>query len=130
MVCLESDFIVSFLREKPAAIQKIQQLIGANIPICVSPLTAAELFEGAFSSDSENEIAKVEELLSTMKMLDFDLLAAKKAGEILALLSKKGEKIGDIDSMTAAIALRHGQELITKNERHFAKIKNLKISSW
>lgn len=69
--------------------------------------------------------------LSTFELLEFDLKAAEKAGAVIALLEKKGEKIGDKGELTAGIALRHGETtIITKNKKHFEKIPGLKVEEW
>ncbi len=130
MVCLESDFLIAFLRRNEAAIDKMKILIAGNEELCFTPITATELFQGAAYSKSADAEAKVEELLSTMQLLDFDLLAAKKAGNIIARLSKCGEQIGDMDSLIAAIAIRHNQTILTRNKKHFARIPGAKITEW
>jgi len=130
MVCLESDFLIEFIRKKPEAVSKMVELEKTGQLLSITPVTAAELFEGAFLSKETGSILSLEELLATFQMLDFDLFAAKKAGQLMAGLSKEGQKIGDLDTLTAAIALRHDQALATRNKKHFSKVPGLKIVEW
>ena len=89
------------------------------------------MFECGAADQRHSEMESVERILHALHLLDFDILAAKKAGELLGDLSRKGQKIGDMDTITAGIALRHEQTtLITKNRKHFEKIPNLKIEEW
>ncbi len=130
MYCLETDFLVDLLRKNPAAHAKLEKLAESTEPLSVTPVSAAELFEGAFRSGRPEELLKVEDALFKFKLLEFDLPSARAAGELLFQLSKKGEKIGDLDTLTAAIALRHDQTIITKNKKHYAKIHRLKSQDW
>ncbi len=131
MACLETDFLIDLLRNRPAAIQKLEQLTRDEESLVVTPISATELFECGAADQRHSEMDNVERILHTLHLLDFDILAAKKAGELLGDLSQKGQKIGDMDTITAGIALRHGEtDLITKNKRHFEKIPGLKIVGW
>ena len=130
MVCLETDFLVSFIRQKADAVEKMKSVVGLGKELCITPITATELFVGAFASRQPRDFDKLEELLSTFRVLEFDLAAAKTAGRILFELSKKGAAIGDMDSITAAIAIRHNHCLITRNKKHFSRISSLKTESW
>jgi predicted nucleic acid-binding protein len=130
MVCLESDFIIAFTRKDSAASLKMEALLKQNRTLFITPITAAELFEGAFGSKETGSVIKLEELLSTFQMLEFDFFASKNAGQLMHELSGRGEKIGDLDTLTAAIALKHNQALVTRNKKHFSKIAGLKIEEW
>ncbi len=130
MVCLESDFLVELSRCRPEAILKMRKLVEARKPLFVTPVSATEIFMGAFKSNDPQEFLKTEELLSTLKLLEYDFHAAKMAAELMTDLSKKGEKIGEMDTLTAGIALRHNQKLITRNKRYFSKISGLKLEGW
>lgn len=131
MVCLETDFLIDLLRSRPAALHKLEQLTRDEEHLVVTPISATELFECGAVDQRHSEMENVERILHTLHLLDFDILAAKKAGELLGDLSQKGQKIGDMDTITAGIALRHEQTtLITKNKKHFEKIPNLKLEGW
>lgn len=130
MVCLETDFMVAFLRGNDAAGRKMERLKQVFSKITVTPISASELFFGACKSKRAGALETAKGFLSTLELLDFDLSAAAKAGEILAQLEKKGQKIGEKDSLIAAIALRHKQPLVTRNVKHFSKIPGLEIEEW
>ena len=130
MTCLETDFLVDILRGNRLAIQLLEKLVKGGEPLAVTPVTATELFDGAFRTGKQAEITKVDEIMSNLTLLEFDFPAARQAGELLAALSEKGQKIGDLDTLTAAIVLRHGHVLVTKNKKHFQKIHGLAIETW
>ena len=133
MVCLDTDFLVALIRKDAKALKKFEEIIPRPTYIApkVTPISATELFEGAFKTGKQEEIQKVEDLLSILDMLYFDFEASREAGKLLHKLKKGGEQIGDMDTMIGAIAIRHGEAiLITKNARHFSKIKEIQVEGW
>ena len=52
------------------------------------------------------------------------------AGDLLALLDRRGEPLSLPDVLIAATALEAGLTLVTANTRHFQRIPNLKIENW
>lgn len=130
MVCLETDFLVDYLRENKQALLKLEELLNRNEKITVTPVSLTELFEGAYKSEKEEKITKIEKMATGMEILDYDFFASKKTGEIMAGLNKKGQKIGDLDTLIAGIALRHGEKLITRNKKHFSQISGLEVEDY
>lgn len=130
MVCLDTDFLVGFLRGDRAAEEKMSQLSQLFEQLTVTPVSAAEIFFGAFKSNRKNAAETAENFLSTIEMLEFDLPAARKAGQLIASLQKEGQQIGEKDQLIAAIAIRHNQTLVTRNKKHFPKVPCLKIAEW
>ena len=53
-----------------------------------------------------------------------------KAAEIYADLWKRGELISDADILIASSALVHGLGVVTNNEDHFSRIKDLRLQNW
>jgi len=45
-------------------------------------------------------------------------------------LRKAGNIIDDFDILIGATALVHGLTIVTNNEDHFSRIKNIKIENW
>jgi tRNA(fMet)-specific endonuclease VapC len=65
-----------------------------------------------------------------IRLLEFDEEDAREAGEIRALLERKGTPIGPYDVIIAAQARRRGALLVTANEREFARVPGLKTEDW
>lgn len=130
MPCLETDFLVALNRNQKDAIAKLKALYASGSELTITPISAYELMFGAYKSGSEQRVAHAEEIIKAANMLEFDFYAAKEAGKISHELEKSGGKIGDMDTLTAAIALRHGEEIITRNTKHFGKVKGLGIEKW
>lgn len=90
-----------------------------------------ELASGAHRSIRiETEKQKIEQFLSENSVLDFDAESAFRAGEIEAELEQKGQTIDPEDIMIGAIALQNNESLVTRNVKHFEKIKGLRIEAY
>jgi len=129
MACLETDFLISLIRKDSAAVKKFLELEKKNEPLTVTPITASELFYGAAKSKKPEEKAKVESVLSLLDLLYFDLISARKCGELMAYFDNAG-LIGDLDTLTAGICVAHEEKIITRNIKHYSKAKNLKVETY
>jgi tRNA(fMet)-specific endonuclease VapC len=102
--------------------------------VAVSAITASELLHGVHRADSAVRRGKrehfVETVLRSVPVLPFTLEIAKVHAQLWADLAKSGSLIGAHDILIAATALSHGMTLVTGNQRHFARIENLKLTVW
>lgn len=131
MTCLDTDFIVSLLRENKDALRKFEELEKVQAIMTVSSITAAELVKGAYNSmDPDKEISRVMEYLESLYVLDFDFQCAKTFGRIWNDLKKRGKMINEFDILLASTIINNDEVLLTKNIKHFEKIPELKIKSW
>ena len=99
--------------------------------LAISSVSAYELWYGAErSSDPVRNRHAVNEFLSLLSLIDFDLDAASHAAEIRADLAKAGTPIGPYDVQIAAIARSRGLTVVTGNTREFERIPGLLHSDW
>ena len=70
------------------------------------------------------------EVLSRVTILGFNEKEAVIAGDLLALLERRGEPLSLADILIAASALDAGLTLVTANLRHFERIPHLKVENW
>jgi tRNA(fMet)-specific endonuclease VapC len=57
-------------------------------------------------------------------------MAAVRAAEIYADLKADGSLIGDADILIAATAMVNDLVVVTNNESHFNRIKDLQVENW
>lgn len=87
-----------------------------------------ELYAGApHYRDPASMVTRIEQVLQRLTILLLDRAAAEKYGFLRARLEKKGEILHDMDLMIAACALTHGMTLVTGNEKHFSRIRELPL---
>ena len=96
----------------------------------ISEITLAELKYGVENSFHKRKNAKVlEAFMSEIKVLpifnSLDFYAKEKAR-----LRKSGEIIDDFDLLIGASAVVNKMVLVTNNQKHFKRIKQVRIQDW
>ena len=129
MVCFDTDFLVTFLKEDEKAIGKLEELIEKGLgPGKTTVVNAVELYKGAYRSTNTKEVERVKNLLGMFDMLSLTHESAMLAGEIDAIA--KSNPIGDSDVLIAAIVLASKEVLVTRNKKHFERVPGLQIEGW
>ena len=112
----------------PAVRRRIVQVPMAQL--AVSAVTEGELRYGAARRpDAARLRTIVDEFLLRMTILPWDSEAARHYGQIRAALERKGQPMGNLDTMIGAHALALGAVLVT-NDRAFTRIKELRVEDW
>ena len=102
-----------------------------NIPKSISVITYGELLFGAKKSQSyEKNIAIVYRIKELFPIIDIDKAIIETFSELKANMQKAGTPIEDFDLLIASTALTMNSILVTNNEKHFDRIKGLKIENW
>jgi tRNA(fMet)-specific endonuclease VapC len=94
----------------------------------ITPVTASEVWVGAYFG-SAGELEATRELLDSLTWLSFSRSCARRAGKLQATLMRKGSSLGIADCMIAAIAIEHGEPLVTRDE-DFSKIDELIVQTY
>lgn len=127
----ETCFLIDLLKGKKETIEFLEK---KPIPfLYTTEICVFELIMGAYAlrEKPEDEIMKINALLSKMVVLPVDRKAMIKAGEIAGTLIKKGRQIEDTDCLIAGIALSNGiNEIITRNKEHYERISGIHVVSY
>jgi predicted nucleic acid-binding protein len=91
----------------------------------LSVITVMEVLRGLHKKGAVARVQTYLGQVTTQEVLRFDQDAAELAGRIQGELERSGRPIGRADPMIAAIALRHGLELVTGNTAHYQYIREL-----
>ncbi len=133
MALLDTTALIDLSRSATSAnhqrvIRLIHDLLAKGQLICTSRINEAEFRVGGFlSKDSKRETRKIEALLSTIVILEFDGAAAIRFAEIQSHLLRLGRPTGRADTFIASIAAVNGQTLVTRNPRDFSDIPSLSV---
>ena len=131
MVCLDTSFLVDLVRGSPAAEKKLQYYRDRNEPLTTTAISAAELYEGAYSTRGrKGDLDQVRTTLEHLELLELSLQVCERYGKLTNGLSSRGLPIGDLDIIIASAAIVHRQILLTKNKKHFDRIPGLVAESW
>ena len=122
--------ILSYLIRNPQgkAAKRIAKVGEDNV--CTSIIVAAELRYGCARSGSRRLIEAVEELLSEIDILPFDVPADAAYGMIRTALEASGKPIGGNDLLIAAHAQAIAAIIVTANEGDFKRVRGLKVENW
>lgn len=122
---LDTDVVIDHLRRKKIL---TEQLLNNGT---ISIITLGELIYGAYKS------AYPQKSLITLKedlaILDFEVININEMnvaefGRIKADLEIRGERLDDFDLLIASTALVNNLVLVTRNKKHFKRIKGLKLA--
>lgn len=128
MVCLDTTFLIDLIDRSPVAEKKLEELRDRKERLTTTPINAAELFKGAYlSKDRDKELQRVNTILKIAQLLPVNIEACEKYGQIISELQKKGETIGDMDTLIASIALSHNQQVVTNDVDDFRRVPGLTI---
>jgi tRNA(fMet)-specific endonuclease VapC len=102
-----------------------------NIPKSISVITYGELLFGAKKSHNyEKNLAVVYRIKELFPIINIDKAIIETFSELKANLQKVGSTIKDFDLLIASTALTMNFTLVTNNEKHFNRIKGLKLENW
>src|SRR6266699_3699044 len=131
LVCLDTTFLVDLVRARPEAEKRLLHFLENDERITTTPVNAAELYDGAFSTKSRRtEAERVRGLLEHLELLELSLSVCEKYGRLTNELKAKGSPIGDLDTLVASTALVHRQIPLTRDKAHFEKVPGLVVESW
>ncbi|NUM52794.1 MAG: PIN domain-containing protein [Candidatus Hydrogenedentes bacterium] len=125
---LDTDTVSFALRIRGLITDRLVRLSPSQIHL--SSLTLAELRYGAEKKGSKKLDGIIDSFIKTVTVLPFDASAATRYGVIAAILAKRGEPIGVIDTLIAAHAIATGLTLVTNNTKHFARVPGLRLENW
>ncbi len=127
MKLLDTDHCIALLRGQ----LDLNAHVSPQEELATTAISVAELTQGAHRSrHSEDNLARLEVLLSVLVILPFDEAAGRKFGALKAGLEAKGEPLDNLDLQIASIAIENQCPLLTNNSRHFSRIEGLQLVNW
>lgn len=131
-VLLDTNVLSELMRPQPSAIVLAWFAQQQSEEFYTSAITQAELLLGvALLPDGKRRdaVADAVEQMFEQDFIDrclpFDALAAHEYASLVAIRNKLGMPISTEDAQIAAIALRNGLALVTRNTKDFRKISEL-----
>jgi toxin FitB len=106
---VDTDVLIDHLRGTSRLVAPAERL-------AVSVVTRCELFAGS------DEAARLQAFLDPMEELPVDAQVAELAG-----LTRRRTGIATPDALIAATALHHGPPVMTRNRRHFERVRDPRV---
>jgi len=131
MVCLDTSVLAALIRKDQAAIDGLTAEAERGGMVSTTVVNLCELYSGAYGSkNTQKELAKVQALISNLGLLELDVGAAKRYGDLVNDATLRRAPIGDFDLIIASIALEQGEKLVTRNAEHFSRVPGLVTEQW
>lgn len=123
---LDTDITIEYLRGNQVVVDKLMELSFENLYI--SSISLAELFYGVYNSKNiKKHLTGLLNFLEKVEILNLNFEVCKIFGKIKSKLRKKGKLIDNFDLLIGSICLFNNNILITNNDKHYRKIKEIKI---
>lgn len=127
MNILDTDHCIAILRKQ----LDLREYVSPDEELATTAISVAELAHGANCSRQRDEnLARLEVLLSALIILPFDESAGRRFGLLKADLEASGNRLDDLDLQIASIAIEVNAQLVTNNTRHFSRVNGLRLLNW
>jgi len=99
--------------------------------LATSAIVVHELWYGVAKSELAAQNARaLAVFLNSLAVVEYSAKDAQAAGEIRAELERRGERIGEYDTLIAGQAYCRNLTLVTANTGEFARVKSLNVEDW
>jgi tRNA(fMet)-specific endonuclease VapC len=130
MYMLDTNICIYVIKKRPLGLLEKFNGVPKN-SLCISVVTYAELLYGVERSSSKKMNREiVQDFISRLIVLSWDMDAASLYGKLRTNLEKNGTLIGNMDLMIAAHALSQKCTLLSNNLREFKRVQGLKHENW
>ncbi len=124
MIVADSDVLIDFLRGRGEGARRVAIELETR-SFATTAITAFEVRSGARTARQKKAI---DILLEAMTVLPFGPAEARIAAGLRHQIEREGQPIGQADYMIAAACIAADGILLTRNRKHFERIKGLKLS--
>ena len=120
---VDTGVFIDYLRAKDKS-KTVLQNLPDNLELYISPITLYELYMGAITPP---KWVDVKTLTDDIPVLPFTKAISEKAAIVYQELRKDNKIIEFRDIFIAATALVHDLPVLTRNKKHFTRVKGLKV---
>ncbi len=119
------------MRGHPGAARRLQDLLDRPDPVGISAITVMQLYHGVSrAAVPEAEAERIEQALKGVATYDLTREIAARAGRLDGELVARGEAVDPADVIIGATALHRSEPVVTRNGRHFSRLKGLRLLSY
>lgn len=127
---LDSTFLRDLVRERPVAVDYLEQLISSNTPVAVSSLTVYEVGIGLRGTATQHR-EQFHSMIADMDVVSLGQRESQRALDIQHGLKDEGAQIGAVDLLIAATAAeRPDPRVLTRNVDEFARVDDIDVETY
>jgi tRNA(fMet)-specific endonuclease VapC len=130
LALLDTDILSAVMRKNPLAIERARSYLEVHRQFNFSLITRYEILRGLYAKGAGKQLAAFDKLCARSRVLPLTDPIVVQAAIIYDDLHRRGELISDADILIAATAITHGLAVVTNNEAHFRRIRDLQVVNW
>ncbi|KQC16052.1 MAG: type II toxin-antitoxin system VapC family toxin [Methanothrix sp.] len=119
MIVLDTSALIDLFRGS----RQIREFVGEDA--ATTMMSCYEIFAGINHRKAKREGQFFRRFFSEIEILDFDMRAAEKAGQIMGQLLIQGTPVNTLDVLIAGTAITNGAERLISRDRDFEKISQV-----
>lgn len=127
---LDTNIISYLLKGRNSVYERINKLTEAGNKLLIPSIAYYEIKRGLITSGATTKLTRFLNFATEMGIAELTISTLDIASLIYANLKKSGNLIEDDDIFIGATALEHDAILVTNNEKHLGRIKDLKLEVW
>lgn len=131
MYCFDTNIVVDIFHGDEKLMDKLVMVQNLGAGVSITTHTLCELFKGAYQANQKDEALKlIHDFLKSITLLKASEKSCELFGSDFSILKKTGKLIPELDLMIGCVAKAEGKILITRDEKHFQNIPDLKVEVW
>jgi tRNA(fMet)-specific endonuclease VapC len=133
MLLLDTNVCIDLIREQETDLsEKFFQAVLRGDDLIVSSITAFELEIGVLRRGNRaNDMGALSRFFEgPLRLLDFNLAAAKKSADLAARLLEQGKQLSAYDALIAGHAVALGAVLVTADARLIEALDDVDVVNW
>ena len=127
---LDANIVSYLLKGNKEIFSKLSDLASNDHIISIPNIVYYEIKRGLLASGSTNKLNRFVSFAKALGIVELKTSTLDIAAQIYADLKKAGTLIEDDDIFIGASAIENNAILVTNNERHLGRIKDLKYEVW
>lgn len=131
MRCLDTTFLIDLTRD-PTRMRALADEVESAGAV-TTEISVFELYAGAYRDGRpvRRLIEAAGGVLQRLEILPLSRMASMKAAELSSHLRARGQEVGALDVLIAAIALVHGIDTVmTKDPEDFERIPGIRVETY
>lgn len=127
---LDANIVSYLLKGNKEIFSKLSDLASNDHIISIPNIVYYEIKRGLLASGSTSKLNRFVSFANALGIVELKTSTLDIAAQIYSDLKKAGTLIEDDDIIIGASALENNAILVTNNERHLGRIKDLKYEVW
>ena len=127
---LDTNVLSAIMRRDRGALSKARVYLDEYHRLSFSAITRYEILRGLKATQATRQVEAFDQFCRSSEVLYLTDEVIIKAADIYADLRTRGQLIGDADILIAATALIQGAGVVTNNQAHFERVKDLHVENW